>query len=525
MVTTTDTQQAQANDSFDGLDVTLQATLPNFATESFEIDVDITTSGVAPKVNLALVIDTSGSTRLSSGSDVDGDGDNDTFLEAQQVAAKAFFQNLIDAGYPPEDVTVTLVEYNTRADLLGEFTLDQQSLFESEVDDLRSSDATNFERGLKEVIEAWDDRNNDSDPDNDVDSGSTNAVVFLSDGERNGGGDGADERDELLEDFGARITAIGVGENSSLSDLNVIDNTPGGNSAQKVVDAANLADVISAPPPLPELERIEFVVDSNEDGVADTTVVVDRNDVELVETPLGFRIECIKIEGYPFNLGEDLEVSVRAVFNNGADLLTVGNIIIPQTVCFVTGTRILTPEGSVNIEDITPGTRVVTRDHGVQKVAWVGASRVTAAMMKAKPELRPIRIMPNAFGRQQPSRNLYLSRQHRVLVRDWRAEMMCGAAEGVLVPAGALVNDKKVTVDFSRTEGVTYYHLACDAHEVVYADGLECETFHPSAQNIAGMSAEARDEFLTLFPEMAAEDAGIPAARAALPMSTGRTLS
>ncbi|MGR3469214.1 MAG: Hint domain-containing protein [Shimia sp.] len=516
MVSSTDTQFQQAQDSFDGLDVTLESTLPTFATDSFAADIDITVDGLKPTINVALVVDTSGSTGGDSGSDVDGDGTNDTFLEAQQFAAKAFFQNLIDAGYPPEDVTVTFVEYNSNAQLLGTFTLDEQAAFEAEVDALNSGGGTNFEAGLDTVIDTWNGLNADGDPNNDVDGDSTNAVVFLSDGVRNGGDPADDESQVLLDSFDAPVTAIGVGANASLNDLNVIDTTGG---AEQVVDASNLADVINAPPPLPELETVQIIVDGQ------VLVELPVGDPRLIETPLGFTVDCIEVDGYPYTIGEDLEVEIKATFNNGMDVLTLGNIIIPQTVCFVEGTMILTPEGPRAVEALSPGDRVVTRDAGVQRVRWVGASRVTAAMMARDPMLRPIRVAAGALGPDAPSRDLYLSRQHRVLVRDWRAEVYFGAPDGVLAPVGAMLNDTTITVDHGRSDGVTYYHVATPSHAVIYAEGLETETFLPSARTIQGMSAAARVEFLALFPR--AQDQGAPdrAAQANLPVGLARVLA
>ena len=100
------------------------------------MDLSITTYGLSPDINIALVVDTSDSTGGNSGSDVDGDGINDTFLEAQQIAAKELFQSFIDAGYYPASVQITLIEYNSDGTTLGTFTLDQQTGFETAVDGL-----------------------------------------------------------------------------------------------------------------------------------------------------------------------------------------------------------------------------------------------------------------------------------------------------------------------------------------------------------------------------------------------------
>jgi hypothetical protein len=50
---------------------------------------------------------------------------------------------------------------------------------------------------------------------------------------------------------------------------------------------------------------------------------------------------------------------------------------------------------------------------------------------------------------------------------------------------------------------VTYVHLLFDRHEIVYAEGVEAESFHPAAENLERLSTASRAELLSLFPEIA----------------------
>ena len=52
--------------------------------------------------------------------------------------------------------------------------------------------------------------------------------------------------------------------------------------------------------------------------------------------------------------------------------------------CFTLGTAIATFEGERAVEDLAPGDRVVTRDHGVQEVRWVGRRTIGADRIAAK---------------------------------------------------------------------------------------------------------------------------------------------
>ncbi|OAN75480.1 hypothetical protein A8B78_15805 [Jannaschia sp. EhC01] len=518
MVSSSDTQTGSDSGTINGIDVGLTATLPAFATDTFEVSADITTGASTQDINVALVIDTSGSTSQSSGSDVDGDGVNDTFLAAQKLAAKQVFESLLDAGYDPEDVTITLIEYNSNGNTLGDFTLNDQAAFDAAVDGLTSGGGTNFEQGLDEVVDAWrgttTDGNADDNPESEVTANDNNLVLFLSDGRSNSGNPNSEVR-ELENEFGADITAIGIGSGAVLNQLNRIDNTGG---ASQITDLTQLEALITAPPPLPELQQVEIVVN----GVV--LEVIPAGDPRIISTPLGLRVDCAEVTGYPYNVGDTLEVEVRAVFDPTGEALSVGGFAVPLFVCFTRGTHILTPAGEKRVEDLCVGDRIVTRDHGVQPIRWIGATHLPANALAARPDLRPVRIKAGALGPNTPVRDLSLSRQHRVLVRDWRADLLFGSPDGVLTPAFTLINDTDIGVDLGA-DGVEYFHIAFDTHEVIYSEGLETESFHPAADTVSVLSEPQRDELYAIFPQLEEGLATMPAARIGLKGRDGHALN
>lgn len=519
MVSSTDTQTGSDSGTINGIDVGLTATLPAFATDTFEVAADITTGASTQDINVALVIDTSGSTRNDSGSDVDGDGDTDTFLEAEKLAAKQVFQSLVDAGYDPENVTITLIEYNGDGNTLGSFNLNEQGAFDTAVDGLTSGGGTNFEQGLNEVVDAWrattTDGTPDDNPESEVTADDNNLVLFLSDGRSNSGNPNS-EVNELENEFDADITAIGIGSDAVLTQLEALDNTGG---ASQITDLTQLEALITAPPPLPELNFVEIVVN----GVVLETIPAD--DPRIVSTPLGLRVDCAEITGYPYNIGDSLEVEVRAVFTPDGDTLSVGGFVLPMFICFTRGTHILTPAGEKLVEELSVGDRIVTRDHGVQPIRWIGATHLPAKALAARPDLRPVRIKAGALGPETPIRDLSLSRQHRVLVRDWRADLLFGCPDGVLTPAFTLINDTDIRVDDGGADGVEYFHIAFDTHEVIYSEGLETESFHPAADTVSVLSEPQREELYAIFPELEEGIAAMPAARIGLKGRDGHALN
>ncbi|MEO0485484.1 MAG: Hint domain-containing protein [Pseudomonadota bacterium] len=159
--------------------------------------------------------------------------------------------------------------------------------------------------------------------------------------------------------------------------------------------------------------------------------------------------------------------------------------------CFVSGTLITTPTGERRIEELRPGDLVMTQDNGPQAVRWIGKRT-----MPARGEFAPIRIDAGALG---DHRQLMVSPQHRVLIRDTFSELLFGEAE-VLVAAKHLVND--LTIRPMEGGFVTYIHLLFDAHEVVYSEGLATESFLPGPQTNECFEEEVLLEICEIFPEL-----------------------
>ncbi|WP_424939149.1 Hint domain-containing protein [Aliiroseovarius sp. S253] len=163
--------------------------------------------------------------------------------------------------------------------------------------------------------------------------------------------------------------------------------------------------------------------------------------------------------------------------------------------CFATGTSILTPKGEVPVEQLSPGDKVCTLGSGVQTIRWVGIRRVPATG-----DLAPIRIKAGALGHDLPDRDLWVSRQHRMLCRSKIAARMFDTPE-VLIAANKLTLLSGVRQDDSM-DHITYCHILCDNHEVVFANGTPAETLYLGKYTKKSMSPEALDEIRMIFPEL-----------------------
>ncbi len=184
--------------------------------------------------------------------------------------------------------------------------------------------------------------------------------------------------------------------------------------------------------------------------------------------------------------------------------IDTGYVTLTTVPCFVAGTLVLTALGERPVEDLAPGDLVMTLDHGLQPVRWVGRRRIAATGRQA-----PVRIAAGTFGAH---RRLLLSPQHRILVRDIGAELMFGEAE-VLVAAKDLVNGRSIVAQEGGT--VDYLHLLFDRHEVIWAEGLAAESFLPGPMTLVDFDAAARRALAAALPQVdPATGAGYgPAAR------------
>jgi len=147
--------------------------------------------------------------------------------------------------------------------------------------------------------------------------------------------------------------------------------------------------------------------------------------------------------------------------------LTPEGVIITDNPCFGAGTRILTPNGEIAVEDLAVGDEVLTAREGFESIApiiWVGQRTIDLARHAMPEKVRPVRILAGAFGPGLPERDLVLSPDHALFI------------DGHLIEAKTLVNGVTVLVD-KNIRYVTYHHIELARHDIVLAEGLPAETY------------------------------------------------
>jgi len=87
-----------------------------------------------------------------------------------------------------------------------------------------------------------------------------------------------------------------------------------------------------------------------------------------------------------------------------------------------------------------------------------------------------------------------------MLVKGHLAQALFNTPE-VLVSASELVNSKDVFVDHALKE-VTYIHVLLPQHEVVWANNVETESFHPASASLTALDDADRERLLHWMPQI-----------------------
>ena len=195
----------------------------------------------------------------------------------------------------------------------------------------------------------------------------------------------------------------------------------------------------------------------------------------------------------------DGDPEAGTVFFNDGSTMTFSEIenVIP---CFTPGTLIATPRGERPVEDLQVGDRVITRDNGIQEIAWLGRKPISGTQLIQNPHLKPILIKRGSLGQGLPERDMMVSPNHRMLVASDKTQLYFEENE-VLAAAKHMVGANGIqAVDVMQT---TYIHFMFERHEVVLSNGAWTESFQPGDYSLKGIGNSQRNEIFELFPELA----------------------
>ena len=179
---------------------------------------------------------------------------------------------------------------------------------------------------------------------------------------------------------------------------------------------------------------------------------------------------------------------------------TVGIVAFEEGVilCFTRDTLIETGTGPRPVQDLSVGDMILTKDHGLQPLRWIGRKPCDLiGNNTVQSEIHPYRLPKDSFGPNLPDRDLLLSPQHRIAIDAPHAELLFDQSE-LLVPVKHLLSSSKST----ELASVEYFHLMFDQHQVVYANGLPCESLYPGDLARDALSVECAEELFAIFPNL-----------------------
>jgi hypothetical protein len=163
------------------------------------------------------------------------------------------------------------------------------------------------------------------------------------------------------------------------------------------------------------------------------------------------------------------------LFTNDSTVKNTTVVLQPGTstvICFLPGTQIATAQGEVSVETLKRGDLVQTADGRAVPVRWVG--RQTISTLFADPlRVLPICIKAGALAENVPSRDLYVSPDHAILIDD------------ILVHASALVNGTSIVRAPAPAPTFTYYHVELTDHSLLLADNVPAESFIDNVDRLA----------------------------------------
>lgn len=180
---------------------------------------------------------------------------------------------------------------------------------------------------------------------------------------------------------------------------------------------------------------------------------------------------------------------IEAVDDEGAPLWSQDLAAVAAAVpCFARGTAIMTSDGPVAVEDLRPGSRIITRDAGAQPLLWSGQRDFGWRALGLLPMLRPVRIRAGALGSGQPSRDLLVSPNHLLLAARPGAGLRL--SEEMFLPARDLIG--RPGIDRAPATEVQYLHLLLDSHHAILSEGCWSESLRPDPAALQALTEASR---------------------------------
>jgi len=208
------------------------------------------------------------------------------------------------------------------------------------------------------------------------------------------------------------------------------------------------------------------------DGAAITGLSTDFGADNAVQSTTGMQFDgnglSFNTAGDTYNLFEYNDGSGNGLWLEDLnDAFQQGDIqnetFTVSPLCFLRGTRVLTPSGEVAVEDLKIGSQVITLSGEAADIRWIGKGKILCPPGR-RSAATPVILRRHALAENVPSRDLRVTKGHALYV------------DGVLIPAEFLVNHRSILWDDAARE-VEFFHIELPSHNVILAEGAPAETY------------------------------------------------
>ncbi|ASC07228.1 Hint domain-containing protein [Acetobacter pasteurianus] len=243
-------------------------------------------------------------------------------------------------------------------------------------------------------------------------------------------------------------------------------NIPGG---QLVIGSTSLSDLSG------DSLNVENFVYGDQIKIASSTsysddtlsTAISGDDLLIQSTVDGKTTTVVTIKGYATSSAANVEPAPTVTYSDGYILFGEQS---DTGACFLAGSMVRTPQGSVAVENIQAGTDIFVYDwksntETTQQVTWAGqAFTVVNSSLPDDEAGYPVRILKDALADGTPYKDMLVTAEH------------CLFFNGRFVPARMLVNGASIFYDKSITS-YPYYHVETAEHAVISVDGVLTESY------------------------------------------------
>ncbi len=254
-------------------------------------------------------------------------------------------------------------------------------------------------------------------------------------------------------------------------------------------------DLDSEPLTFTVISRGTLPTKNNLNGLGPNNLDLRSKEVTVLELSNGDRFFIVTdpttLSTFSFDASDpvasDLAFQTMNDFPNGN--FTLSNL----EICYAEGTLLATPEGPKPVEELAPGDLLTTVDGRQARVGLIIARQVLARDMRIFETLRPVILPAGHFGPGRPTRDLIVTPLHRILLDDPELGRLFGE-ERMYVLARDIPGAVPATI-----EDRTFYHVVCDHHAALVAEGLGSESLYPGDVALLRLSPRERARVEAVF--------------------------